>query len=416
MSATVAVASSNITATPVAGIAPTNTVAPVVTGTPTSGQTLSSTPGTWTGSPAPTLAYQWQACTTADCVGGTVTAIGTNQNTLVLTGAEVGRWVRVQVTAANGVAPDAVATSNITATVADMIPGPPPAPTAAAGDGQATVTVSPPTSGGTPTSYTITAHPGGAACTINVPATSCVIKGLVNGTSYTFTATAANASGSSVDSPASGSITPTQSAVVSMSFVDLPTQLVPGQVVLFNLDLTASIQARFLSRSQRATAGVNGTATIKANGVVICAAQVTNGKGACRGIVNATGRVSFSADFKGSVAGVYGTATAETSAVASTASVAINRATMRVGRCWVDLALTGRDASAGKKITIWLQQGRKRIKLGTTRSNKNRAWAFRTRLNTLRALVWASDGTSSGAKLLVTVKTRSGQPPTARGC
>ncbi|MEI6622975.1 MAG: InlB B-repeat-containing protein, partial [Actinomycetes bacterium] len=97
-----------------ASVAPVNTVAPVVTGTPTSGQTLSSTAGTWTGSPAPTLAYQWQACTTADCLGGTVTAIGTNQNTYVLTGAEVGQWVRVQVTATNGVAPDAVAASNIT--------------------------------------------------------------------------------------------------------------------------------------------------------------------------------------------------------------------------------------------------------------------------------------------------------------
>ncbi|MEI8080831.1 MAG: InlB B-repeat-containing protein, partial [Actinomycetes bacterium] len=307
------------------GVAPVNTVAPVVTGTPTSGQTLSSTDGTWTGSPVPTLAYQWQACTTADCLGGTVTAIGTNQNTYVLTGAEVGQWVRVQVTAAN-------------------------------------------------------------------------------------------ASGSSVDSPASGAITPTQSAVVSMSFVDLPTQLVSGQSVLFNLDLTASVQIRSLSPSQRATAGVNGSTTIKANGVVVCTAPITNGKGACRGIVNATGRVSFSADFKGSVAGVYGTATAQTTAVATTASVAINRAVMRVGRCWVDLVLTGRDARAGKKITIWLQQGRKQIKLGTTRSNKNKAWTFRTRLNTLRAIVWASDGTSSGAKLLVTVKTRSGQPPTVRGC
>jgi Immunoglobulin domain len=41
------------------GHQPRNTVAPSVSGTPAVGETLSCSPGTWSGQPAPTYAYQW---------------------------------------------------------------------------------------------------------------------------------------------------------------------------------------------------------------------------------------------------------------------------------------------------------------------------------------------------------------------
>ena len=47
-----------ITGTPPA-VAPTNTVAPVISGTNNIGEVLTTTDGTWTGTPAPTFAYQW---------------------------------------------------------------------------------------------------------------------------------------------------------------------------------------------------------------------------------------------------------------------------------------------------------------------------------------------------------------------
>ena len=62
--------------------APANTVAPLVTGTATNGQTLSSTTGTWTGVPTPTFAYQWQR--------NGVDISGATSSTYVLVTADVG--------------------------------------------------------------------------------------------------------------------------------------------------------------------------------------------------------------------------------------------------------------------------------------------------------------------------------------
>jgi hypothetical protein len=42
--------------------APQNTVPPTIAGIPSLGQTLTVSPGTWTGDPAPTFTYQWVRC------------------------------------------------------------------------------------------------------------------------------------------------------------------------------------------------------------------------------------------------------------------------------------------------------------------------------------------------------------------
>jgi hypothetical protein len=90
----------------------------------------------------------------------------------------------------------------------DSPPATPGQATAVAGDSSATVTVVAPTSGGTPTSYTVTSNPGSAQCTVTGSSGSCTVTGLTNGTSYTFTSTATNGAGTSSSSVASIAVVP----------------------------------------------------------------------------------------------------------------------------------------------------------------------------------------------------------------
>jgi hypothetical protein len=93
---------------------PVNTVPPTISGTPQAGQTLTASPGTWTGTQPITYAYKWQRCDTA---GANCSAIsGATGSTYAVTSADVGRTLRVAVTATNSVG-SATATSSATAVV-----------------------------------------------------------------------------------------------------------------------------------------------------------------------------------------------------------------------------------------------------------------------------------------------------------
>lgn len=86
-------------------------------------------------------------------------------------------------------------------------PNTPEIPTVVAGEESATITVVAPTSGRTPTSYEVTASPGGAKCTVDGASGSCTITGLTAGTAYTFTTIAKRTTYSSAASAPSASTT-----------------------------------------------------------------------------------------------------------------------------------------------------------------------------------------------------------------
>jgi hypothetical protein len=87
------------TAVIAAGAAPQNSGPPIVSGTPTEGQTLVGSDGTWAGAATIAFTYAWSRC---DATGGACVPIaGATAKTYVLTTADVDKTVRLAVTAKN---------------------------------------------------------------------------------------------------------------------------------------------------------------------------------------------------------------------------------------------------------------------------------------------------------------------------
>jgi streptogramin lyase len=89
----------NSTPSPTVTGAPANTSPPSISGSPTQGQVLSASPGSWSGYPEPTYAYQWQRCDQSGLNCNTIS--GANVSTYTLGAADVGSTLVVAVTASN---------------------------------------------------------------------------------------------------------------------------------------------------------------------------------------------------------------------------------------------------------------------------------------------------------------------------
>jgi hypothetical protein len=101
----------NVSSPPVSTSAPVNSAVPVVSGSAQSGSTLSTSTGSWTGSPT-AYSYQWQRCASS-CVS----VSGATGASYSLTSADVGQTLRAVVTATNAVG-SASAASAVTSVVA----------------------------------------------------------------------------------------------------------------------------------------------------------------------------------------------------------------------------------------------------------------------------------------------------------
>jgi hypothetical protein len=106
-----------------ANYAPVNTAAPSISGTPQVGQVLTANSGTWTSDTTPTYTYQWQGC---DAAGNNCTSItGATAATYTVASADVGKTIRVGVTATN----PSGSTSAVSAQTAVVTTTPPPVTT-----------------------------------------------------------------------------------------------------------------------------------------------------------------------------------------------------------------------------------------------------------------------------------------------
>ena len=184
------------------------------TGSAGSGATLTSAVTFTDQAVAIQKTYKWQRCTDAGATSCADIA-GATSATYVAGASDAGNYLRSVVTGTstvNSVSQSTTGTSALTAQISESVPGAPGIPTVVAGDGEVAVTVVAPSSGGTPSSYLVTASPqvGGVTktCTVSAASGSCTVTGLANGTAYTFTSTATNGAGTSGSSTASSSATP----------------------------------------------------------------------------------------------------------------------------------------------------------------------------------------------------------------
>jgi hypothetical protein len=101
------------------------------------------------------------------------------------------------------------------------LPGTPTGVAAVGGIAAATVSWSAPVGGGVATTgYVVTASPGGQTCTWSSGPLSCVVTGLTNGTTYTFTVRATNGALQGAPSAASNPVTP-QAPAPGAGFIGL---------------------------------------------------------------------------------------------------------------------------------------------------------------------------------------------------
>ncbi len=125
----------------------------------------------------------------------------------------------VTATSASGIGSASDASSSITPRTTPGTPTSVSATSAANAQSVVSWTAPASTGGATITGYTVTSSPDDRTCVWATGPLSCTVTGLTNGTSYTFSVTATNASGTGSPSDASSSITPstTPSAPTSVS-------------------------------------------------------------------------------------------------------------------------------------------------------------------------------------------------------
>jgi hypothetical protein len=126
---------------------PVNTTPPTITGTARQGETVTAQPGTWSGTPPISYAYQWQRC---DLSGNNCADIaGATSRSYTLTVADVTGRVRVRVTATNAGGSAGAVSAPASVSPAAPANSAPPAISGTARDGE-TLTSDDGTWGGTP--------------------------------------------------------------------------------------------------------------------------------------------------------------------------------------------------------------------------------------------------------------------------
>ena len=161
-----------------------------------------------------------------------------------------------------------------------IAPGAPTSVSAtSAANGQSVVSWTAPasTGGATITGYTVTSSPGGRTCAWTSGDLSCTVTGLTNGTSYTFSVTATNASGTGSASDASSSVIPI--APQSITFVTVGTQLSGKKTLALSVTASSNLAVTLTSSTQTVCTVSGSTVTMLKIGDCTINANQAGGSG-----------------------------------------------------------------------------------------------------------------------------------------
>ena len=178
-------------------------------GTVVAGNAQATVPFTAPSSDGSSAITSYTATSSPGGITGIISQSGSGS--ITVTGLTNGSAYTFSVTATNAIGTSAASDTSNSVVPTTTIPDAPTIGTVVAGNQQATVPFTAPSSdgGSAITSYTATSSPGGITGTISQSGSgSITVTGITNGTAYTFSVTATNAIGTSAASDASSSIIP----------------------------------------------------------------------------------------------------------------------------------------------------------------------------------------------------------------
>ena len=250
----------------VPAVSPVNSVVPTISGTKRTGETLTATTGTWTGSPS-SYSYQWKRAST---VGGTYSDIGSasNVNTYVLADDDIDKFIKVAVVATNGFGASSAALSVATSAIDDLPASVVPTTSAAVSNADgftfAILNYS------NVYTYTVTTTSGSVTRSVD----EVTVSGLGSGASATVTVRAARTGYRSASKTISGSATvattttvsptTTVKAVVTIDIQAPVTTVAQGQASVATVAPTTTGPAFAASQVVATTSVPASTTTVKA--------------------------------------------------------------------------------------------------------------------------------------------------------
>jgi predicted outer membrane repeat protein len=300
LTGTVIAAVTPSTPPPASGPPPASTSLPMVTSvTPTSGPTAGGTSVTITGT-----GFAGATAVHFGSMSATTFRVGSDTSITATSPAGTAGTVNVTVTTPSATS----ATSAGDRFTYVTVPGAPTKVSATAGNASATVTWTAPSSdgGAAITGYLVKPSRGPAVEVGDV--TSDTVRGLTNGTAYSFTIAAVNSVGTGPNSARSNSVTPKATSVTVLKL--------SVKKVTYGDEQVESISARVSPQHSGGT--VTGTVTIKASTTTLCVIKLKSAKGSCSlsvkklvaGTYHLVATYGGSANYKGS------TSTKETLVVA----------------------------------------------------------------------------------------------------